>query len=130
MKCEISTTPVSYSPFYFPAKFQYIKMLWLKELGPGLGENLISAHWPSRSLSPTIPRGSTPHPWKPLWAPGGSGPSQIIKCVEKHPGRPWSCTCREGFAQDSGNADKTIPEATFPLHATQLAPWEGALQLP
>lgn len=35
-----------------------------------------------------------------------------------------------GFARSPGNADKTVPEATFPLQAPQLAPQQGALQLP
>lgn len=49
---------------------------------------------------------------------------------KKTPGRPWSRTCQGRICSCPGNADKTIPEATFPLQASHLAPWEGALQLP
>lgn len=35
-------------------------MLWLKELGPGLGESLISAHWPSALYLQQFPE-APPH---------------------------------------------------------------------
>ena len=63
-----------------------------------------------------------------LWV--DQGPPRSLDVQKNTPGSLGAAPARAGFAQGPGNAYKTIPRATFPLQAPQLAPQEGALQLP
>lgn len=62
--------------------------------------------------------------------PVDHGPPRSLDGQKNTLGGLGAAPAGAGFARGPGNADKTVPEATFPLQASQLAPRRGALQLP